>query len=222
MDRRAIFGVFLPLLALVAAPSHAAVQLQASWLLLQTINDFDDYEPGLGTVTRNFSVSDIGGCEGADEAGEPNCGAFENGSFSLTLTNNLLDYAATIQQDHAIVGNMPDTLISIAAVFRANRRMRFSAIESRDVEVFRCGGSCPSSLQSSFGQAQLGDGSWEAFVNLSSAAAVFEAAQHFDHSFRIAVAEVPEPEHWMLMVVGFGIVGIAARRRRPIAASMTN
>lgn len=34
------------------------------------------------------------------------------------------------------------------------------------------------------------------------------------HGYQIGVGNVPEPASWALMIVGFGMVGAAARRRR--------
>lgn len=38
-------------------------------------------------------------------------------------------------------------------------------------------------------------------------------------SITFALATVPEPASWALMVAGFGMVGFAARRRRPVVAA---
>jgi hypothetical protein len=38
------------------------------------------------------------------------------------------------------------------------------------------------------------------------------------HGFTVGIAGVPEPATWALMIAGFGLVGVAARRRRPVAA----
>ena len=194
-----------------ATPLQAAVRLDQSALYFSTTGGVEDSMPGLGTVTRVFGFSDIGGCE--DEQEGP-CGGYENGRFRLTLADGGMDYAASIFQSQSISFNDPDTMIDVYAVFRAARPMRTSLVEQRLVNVLRCAGGCPSTLQSRIEQTRLGDGSWELTVNLATYAAVHEAAQTVDHRFRLAVAEVPEPGSWAMLIAGFGLVGAAARYRR--------
>lgn len=199
------------LLALVAAPSQAAVQLGSSWLFLSAVSDNEDFEPGLTSIDRSFGFSDIGGCE--DEEDGP-CGGYETGRLQLKLANNSVNYAASIQQSQAISFNDPDTMIEVYAVFRAGREMRFSIVESRLVTVSRCVGTCLSTLKSLTEQTRLNDGSWQLSVNLATSSSVHEASQIVSHGFRMAVAEVPEPDNWALMIAGFGLVGAAGRHQR--------
>jgi hypothetical protein len=35
---------------------------------------------------------------------------------------------------------------------------------------------------------------------------------------RLGIAAVPEPASWALLILGFGVVGVAARRQRAMAA----
>lgn len=203
----------LALLGIAAAPASAAVVLQSAYVDFSTVLDFESFEPGVGTINRSFGFSDIGGCEGADESGE-NCGGSENSSFSLTLTNGSLNYAAQISQNHAMTFFLPDTSIDVFAEFRSDRQMRFGVTEHRQVDIIPCGGYCPNSLTSSFGQTQQGDGSWIGFVSVSTSAAVREAVQHVDHRLMVKVSEVPEPGSWMLMIAGFGLAGAALRRQQ--------
>lgn len=41
---------------------------------------------------------------------------------------------------------------------------------------------------------------------------------YFDHSFVIGVGNVPEPASWLMMVAGFGLVGVSLRRRKVATA----
>ena len=38
-------------------------------------------------------------------------------------------------------------------------------------------------------------------------------------AFQITISNVPEPSTWALLIVGFGMVGVAARRRKPAVAA---
>lgn len=205
-------------LAVLASPSVAAPQLESAYAYFATVRDFDEFEPGLGFTSRSSSYSDIGGCEGNDETGGGRCGGYENSSWTLTLTDNSLNYAASLRQNQALAGMAPNTQIQISTVFGADREMRLKEREVRSVHTAFCGG-CSNNLWSNVTQFQGPDGRWHVTVDLLTSAATTEAIQQIDHSFALTLTEVPEPQGWMMMAAGFGLLGFASRyrRRRPRA-----
>jgi hypothetical protein len=207
-------------LALIAAPSQAAVRLEEASAYYQTVFSGEDIVPGLGTFSRNFGFTDIGGCEGSDVSGEP-CGSGESGSWSVTLTNSGLTYAAAFSQQDASVTYDPDTYINLYAIFRADRQMRIKTRETRIADVSRCERTCSNFFASFRRQDQLPDGSWQVVVSFITAATTSEAAQSIDHRIAMTFAEVPEPHNWVLMIAGFGLVGAAARQARRRAPAAT-
>ena len=62
--------------------------------------------------------------------------------------------------------------------------------------------------------AQAGAGEYFTSVRLSSAD-TFAIAQ-----LRYQIEVVPEPATWALLIAGFGMVGVAARRRRQPATTL--
>lgn len=204
-----LFRIAATLLGLAAMPAQAAVTLDTSWLYLQTRDDYLDVEPGIGTLTHDFSTNDYGGCE--FEEGE--CGAYETGRLVLQLTNTGFDYSASTRQNHALFPEPPNTFIDFFGSYRAGREMRFQIVETRSAVVTRCDVSCLSSFGFTVSQVQLGADSWQLDVSAGTAASVREAAQRIDHMIRFQVSEVPEPASWAMLIAGFGMVGAMARRR---------
>lgn len=201
--------------ALAAVPLQAAVQLDSSYAYFATVRDFEDFEPGLGTSARSFDFSDIGGCEGSDEQGGGRCGGYESSGWTLTLASNSFDYAAGLSQNHAIVNTRPNTDIYVFALFRADREMRLRSREFRSISQ-SCAGACSNNLWSNIAQYQLGNGSWRAEVQLGTAAATSEGIQNIGHRFTLPIIEVPEPGAWAMLIIGFGAIGGAQRRRRTL------
>lgn len=202
------------MLAVVATPSQALVRLETSFASFDAASvGYEEFEPGLGTSGRGVGFSDIGGCEGADENGE-RCGAYESSGFALTLTNNSLNYAASLSQDHASAFTDLSTAFYVSAMFRADREMRLRTRETRSVIIPLCDGSCTNGIGSGIWQTQDGDGSWVVFVDMGTSAATREGIQQVSHNYSLSLAEVPEPDAWALMIAGFGLVGAAQRRQR--------
>ena len=201
-------------LALAAAPSQGMVRFDSGFASFSTGNgDFEEFAPGLGATGRSYGVSDIGGCEGADETGE-RCGAYEGSGFGLTLGNASFVYTADLSQNHAMASATLQTDVFAQAYFRADRQMVFRVDEVRGYESSLCGGGCGHSFNSTFQQSQDVDGSWLAYVDVYTAAATREGIQRLSHQFSVSVTEVPEPDSWALLIAGFGLVGAAQRRRR--------
>jgi hypothetical protein len=201
-------------LVLAAAPTQAAVRFDSGFATFGTGNgDYEEFAPGLGATGRSYGISDIGGCEGADETGE-RCGAFEGSGFGLTLGDASFVYTADLSQNHATASANLQTDIFAQAYFRADRQMVFRVDEVRGYETSLCGGGCSHGFSANFFQNQEIDGSWLAYVDVSTAAATREGIQRLGHQFSASLTEVPEPDSWALLIAGFGLVGAAQRRRR--------
>jgi hypothetical protein len=211
----------LPLAAVVllaATPSQALVRLDVATAFFNAPeHGSEDFAPGLGTIGRSLSIDDIGGCEGSDETGE-RCGAYENSSFTLTLTESGFAYTTGLRQDHAIASTDLATDIYVVAAFRADREMYLRPHELRSLNLPFCL-SCSHSFWSNIWQEQDSDGSWLAFIEVGTSAATYEGIQQVGHQLTVNLAEVPEPQAWAMLIAGFGLVGAAQRRRRALGVA---
>lgn len=195
-----------------ATPSQALIRFDSAAAFFSAPSyGSEDFFPGLGSTGRSIDISNIGGCEGADETGE-RCGAYETSGFTLVLGTASFAYTAGLRQDHASPTSELSTDIAVSAMFRADREMYLRPRELRSLSSPFCG-SCSNSFTSNIRQVEQSDGSWLATIEVGTSAATREGVQRLSHQLNVDLAEVPEPQSWAMMIMGFGLVGAMQRRR---------
>ncbi|GGE09557.1 hypothetical protein GCM10011529_14840 [Polymorphobacter glacialis] len=157
---------------------------------------------------------------------------FANPSFSgsSTVTNLLLDFGTLIQNSGPVtlnftlynIGNINTAGLSLTGISRETGNMAFSSNISPFVNGLAGGNSLTYSM--TFNPVALGTANdlfSFALADYAPGGVGGKAYTLKAEARAIVVSDfdiIPEPATWLMMIVGYGLVGFAHRRRRRIAA----
>lgn len=189
------------LIALAAAPAaNAAVTL---------------VDRPTGTYTETIAYADYSPCDHNEEycATLPYGGGYQNGNWRLTLDNDRVDFAFRLSQVNDIARPLQFQIVEVGR-FLADAPVRIYSRQSASVRRFgplACSG-CDFQSDLSYSVEDLGDGRSRILFSIFTDAQLGSGGQQSDSRFVLKIATVPEPRTWAMLIIGFGLVGIAARR----------
>lgn len=159
-------------------------------------------------------------------------GADWRGDFTITLTGNLADFypdpgADILDPLVSAVVDVPSAsgLVIVEAtrlgLNYSNLAVFFSrsAFLNSGLDLFDFYIGAPVNLSASFGPVTgTGVFALNQFVDVPTSGGLLTFLSSGDVQFSGVVARIPEPGAWALMIAGFGLVGLAARRRKTALA----
>jgi hypothetical protein len=170
---------------------------------------------GPGGQSAGFNFSDYSACDGQEEfcLTLPYGGRYANGGYSISITGNSLSYRFDLWQGSDIGGPLANDYL-LEAFFISDTPVRLRSAGRASFSLANGCGGCGHVFDIGGASADLRpDGRWDigftAFLQGNSN----NGGQRLVQEGRLKIAAVPEPASWALLIVGFGLVGAAARRQ---------